>query len=122
VGIGSDYDGVSRVPNGLEDVSKYPALFDLLAEEGHDWVPWTAQELKKLAGLNLIRVFRDVEAVRDSMLDDEIIDDPVPYADMMNENPDIGSCRTDVNKYAPRRVSRAERLTLIEEVQTAEGF
>ena len=51
VGIGSDYDGVELVPEGLDDVSTYPALFDHLAEDGHGWVPWTADELKKLAGL-----------------------------------------------------------------------
>lgn len=122
MGIGSDYDGVSIVPDGLEDVSKYPALFDLLAEEGHAWKPWTAEELKKLAGLNLIRVFKAVETVRDSMIDAEIIDDPVPYVDMLSENPEIGSCRTDINKYAPPRVSRAARLMVMEEVETAEGF
>lgn len=29
VGIGSDYDGVETVPEGLEDVSKYPELVSL---------------------------------------------------------------------------------------------
>lgn len=122
VGIGSDYDGVSTVPEGLDDVSTYPALFDHLAEEGHGWVPWTADELKKLAGLNLIRVFKGVEAIRDSMKDDPIIDDPVPYYDMMNENPNIVDCRTDTNKYIPPQQSKTARIFASNEVETAEGF
>ncbi|XP_059608233.1 dipeptidase 1-like [Phlebotomus argentipes] len=61
VGIGGDYDGVELQPVGLEDVSKYPDLFDKLAEPGHGYEPWTPEELKKLAGLNLLRVMRQVE-------------------------------------------------------------
>lgn len=46
------------MPEGLEDVSKYPDLFLELAERG-----WTGNDLEKLAGKNLIRVFKDVEQV-----------------------------------------------------------
>lgn len=102
VGIGADYDGVSAMPIGLEDVSKYPALFDLLAEEGHGWTPWTAEELKKLAGLNFIRVFKQVEAVRDSMKNTEEDDNPVPYQDVMEVNANAEECRTDIEKYNPK--------------------
>lgn len=116
VGMGSDYDGVELVPEGLEDVSKYPALFDLLAKEGEEWEPWTADELKKLAGLNLMRVFKGVEAVRDRMKNETIIDDPVPYDDVIQRNPNAGDCRTDINKYKPAG-SRSSRL-----IPTAEGF
>uniref|UniRef100_A0A0P5RAR7 Dipeptidase n=1 Tax=Daphnia magna TaxID=35525 RepID=A0A0P5RAR7_9CRUS len=58
IGIGADYNGVTRVPEGLEDVSKYPDLFALLLSRG-----WTENELEKVAGLNLLRVFREAEAV-----------------------------------------------------------
>lgn len=46
VGIGADFDGMSdaRIV-GLEDVSKYPALFEELAKRG-----WTNAALRKLAG------------------------------------------------------------------------
>ncbi len=44
---------------GLEDVSKYPDLFATLLASGM----WTMEELKKLAGLNFLRVFREVEKV-----------------------------------------------------------
>ncbi|KAB7501520.1 Dipeptidase 1 [Armadillidium nasatum] len=60
VGLGSDFNGISKVPEGLEDVSKYPNLFaELLLDPS-----WTKDDLKKLAGLNFLRVFRLVESVK----------------------------------------------------------
>ena len=44
---------------GLEDVSKYVELFSALYASGK----WTIQELKQLAGLNFLRVWREVEKV-----------------------------------------------------------
>ena len=49
-----------RVPEGLEDVSKYANLFSSLYGSGN----WTLLDLKKLAGLNFLRVWREVEKVR----------------------------------------------------------
>lgn len=49
------------MPVGLEDVSKYPALFDLLRKLNPR--RWTIENLEKLAGRNVIRVFKAVEAV-----------------------------------------------------------
>lgn len=56
VGIGSDFDGISSTPVGLEDVSTYPALFAELSRRG-----WTEQELAQLAGENVLRVMRQAE-------------------------------------------------------------
>ena len=61
MGIGSDFDGVDSFPKGLEDVSKYPDLFDLLREKNQ--TRWTIENLEKLAGRNLYRVFKKVEEV-----------------------------------------------------------
>ena len=58
VGIGSDYDGISSTPVGMEDVSSYPVLFAELSRRG-----WTEEELSKLAGENVLRVMRQAEAV-----------------------------------------------------------
>ena len=63
VGLGADYNGVDKVPVGLEDVSKYPALFLALLETSV--FDWTDEELGKLASRNLVRVMREVEAERD---------------------------------------------------------
>lgn len=57
IGIGSDFDGIERGPDGLEDVSKFPALFAELIRRG-----WSDADLKKLAGENLLRAFRQAEA------------------------------------------------------------
>ena len=58
VGLGADYNGVEKVPVGLEDVSKYPNLIAELARRG-----WTDEELSGLAGENLLRVWKKVEKV-----------------------------------------------------------
>ena len=58
VGIGADFDGISSTPVGLEDVSTYPALFEALAARG-----WSDADLRKLAGENALRVWREAERV-----------------------------------------------------------
>ncbi|HEU4647521.1 MAG TPA: dipeptidase [Gemmatimonadales bacterium] len=58
VGIGSDFDGISSTPVGLEDVSKFPDLFAELIRRG-----WSDADLKKLAGQNLLRALRGAEQV-----------------------------------------------------------
>ncbi len=58
VGIGSDFDGITEVPNRLEDVSKFPDLIAELLRRG-----WTEADVKQVAGLNILRVLRDAERV-----------------------------------------------------------
>ena len=58
VGIGSDFDGGGGNIEGLEDVSKYPNLFAELIRRG-----WSDEDLRKLAGGNLLRVMRQSEAI-----------------------------------------------------------
>ncbi|MFC1547287.1 dipeptidase [Candidatus Neomarinimicrobiota bacterium] len=58
VGIGSDFDGISTTPVGLEDVAGFPNLIAELLQRGYD-----EKEVQKVAGLNLLRVFREVENV-----------------------------------------------------------
>jgi len=56
VGIGSDYEGFDNPPAGLQDVSCYPALLCELLKRGY-----TEEEIKKVAGQNLLRVLRAAE-------------------------------------------------------------
>ncbi|NXY89437.1 DPEP1 Dipeptidase, partial [Alcedo cyanopectus] len=56
VGFGGDYDGVTGLPTGLEDVSKYPALVAELLKRN-----WTEAEVRGALAENLLRVFRKVE-------------------------------------------------------------
>ena len=58
VGIGSDFDGISSTPIGLEDVSTYPALLAELSRRG-----WSEEDLRKLAGENVLRAWREAESV-----------------------------------------------------------
>jgi membrane dipeptidase len=55
-GIGSDYDGVNCVPEGLEDVSKFPSLTRALLEKGY-----SDDAIRKIYGGNILRVMRAVE-------------------------------------------------------------
>lgn len=58
VGIGGDLDGISTTPVGLESVADYPKLLAELLRRGH-----TEAQLKKLTGLNVLRVMKQTEAV-----------------------------------------------------------
>ncbi|CAK44076.1 hypothetical protein CBS115989_3761 [Aspergillus niger] len=58
VGLGSDFDGIPTVPRGLEDVSKYPDLIAELLRRGV-----SDEDAGKVAGGNLLRVWRDVDQV-----------------------------------------------------------
>ena len=58
VGIGSDYDGVGdSLPIGLKDVASYPTLIEGLLRRGY-----SEQDIRKILGENLLRVWEAVEA------------------------------------------------------------
>ena len=67
VGIGSDFDGFDGAPDGLEDVSCYPALLAELMRRGY-----TSEDIKQVVGLNLLRVFREVEKVSAQLKRDKL--------------------------------------------------
>lgn len=58
IGLGGDFDGITSVPEGLEDVSKYPSLTAELLRRGYK-----DDEIKKILGLNVLRVMREAEKV-----------------------------------------------------------
>jgi len=62
VGLGSDFDGITEVPVGLEDVSKFPDLIAELLRRG-----WSEPDVQKVAGLNALRVLRAAERVASEM-------------------------------------------------------
>jgi membrane dipeptidase len=57
-GIGSDFDGISEPPVGLEDVSGYPRLTQALLDRGYD-----DASVRKILGGNLLRALRRAEEV-----------------------------------------------------------
>jgi len=91
VGIGADYNGIDRTPVDLPDVSHYPDVFAALIEDGA--FEWTDDDLGKLANGNLIRVFKEVEQVRDLLAIEGLLPDNtwIPTEDLGNDT----SCRTD---------------------------
>lgn len=62
VGLGSDFDGIASVIKGLEAVSCYPRLLKAILDRGA-----TEEQLAKVAGANILRVWGGVTAVRDEM-------------------------------------------------------
>jgi membrane dipeptidase len=58
IGIGTDFNGVECVPQGLEDVSKFPNLARALQEKGY-----TQDDIRKIYNGNLLRVMRAAEQV-----------------------------------------------------------
>ena len=58
IGLGGDFDGISQVVEGLEDVSKYPDLTAELLKRGYK-----DDDVKKILGLNVLRVMRQAEKV-----------------------------------------------------------
>ena len=69
VGLGGDFDGIEDTVDGLNGVEDYPDLLTELARRG-----WSDDDLAKLAGGNVLRVMRQVEAVAR-----ELAAEPTPY-------------------------------------------
>ena len=63
VGLGSDFDGVSgATPQGIDSAADLPNITQLLLDRGY-----SAEDIKKILGGNLMRVFREVEGVSHEM-------------------------------------------------------
>ncbi len=58
IGLGGDFDGITEVVQGLEDVSTYPALTAELLKRGY-----SDDDVKKVIGLNVLRAMRQAERV-----------------------------------------------------------
>jgi membrane dipeptidase len=57
VGLGSDFDGFPILPEGMSSAGDLPKITEALESRGY-----TAEQLKKLLGGNLLRVFGEVQA------------------------------------------------------------
>jgi membrane dipeptidase len=58
IGIGTDFDGITCTPEGLDDVSKFPNLTRALLRKGY-----SPSDIRKIYGGNTLRLMRDVEKV-----------------------------------------------------------
>ena len=62
VGIGSDYDGVSKLPTQLEDVSTYPVITQALLDRG-----FAEEDIHKIMSGNIMRAYREAEKVSERL-------------------------------------------------------
>jgi membrane dipeptidase len=63
VGLGSDFDGVSgATPQGIDSAADLPKITQALLDRGY-----SPEDIKKILGGNLMRVFREVEGVSHEM-------------------------------------------------------
>ncbi len=62
VGIGSDFDGVTKLPKQMQDVSCYPYITQVMLDRGY-----TKEQIHKVLGGNLMRVFAAAEKVSAEM-------------------------------------------------------
>ena len=62
VGLGSDFDGISSTPLGIDSVADLPRITQSLLDRGY-----TPEQIRKILGGNLLRVFREVERVSREM-------------------------------------------------------
>jgi membrane dipeptidase len=85
IGLGSDFDGITTTPTGLEDVSKYPDLLAELMKRGY-----TKDDIRKIAGLNVLRVLKKTEDVAASMKSavpsDVLLEEAVPQKTAVPQN------------------------------------
>ena len=66
VGLGSDFDGVPALPQGIDSVADLPKITQALLDRGY-----TPAQVQKILGGNLLRVFRRVEQVSRQMQREE---------------------------------------------------
>jgi membrane dipeptidase len=62
VGLGSDFDGITSLPQGIDSVADLPKITEALVDRGY-----TEEQIKKILGENLLRTFHDVERVSREM-------------------------------------------------------
>jgi len=60
LGLGGDFDGIDVLPDGIPDVSAYPAILEAVIERG-----WSRADVERLAFGNTIRVLREAQGDAD---------------------------------------------------------
>lgn len=71
VGIGSDFDGIPSLPEGINSVADLPRITEALVARGY-----TREQIHKILGGNLLRAFRDCERVSREINAQENVFDP----------------------------------------------
>jgi len=83
VGLGANLDGITSTPQGLDSVAAYPTLFAELIRRGY-----SDDQLKGIAGLNVLRVMHKAEAVAARLQKERPASDVrIEEADAVNPKP-----------------------------------
>ena len=74
VGLGSDFDGVTSLPDGIDSVADLPKITQALVERGY-----TREQVLKILGGNFMRVMREVEATAKRLQEERKISDALSF-------------------------------------------
>ena len=83
VGLGSDFDGITSLPEGIDSAADLPKITQALYQRGY-----TREQILKILGGNFLRVMREVEATAGRLQAERIDSDPLSVQDieLMVEN------------------------------------
>ena len=83
VGLGSDFDGVTSLPDGIDSAADLPKITQALYQRGY-----TREQILKILGGNFLRVMREVEATAKRLQAERKDSDPLSFQDieLMVEN------------------------------------
>lgn len=77
VGLGSDFDGVTSLPEGIDSVADLPKITEALLQRGY-----TREQIDKILGGNFLRVMREVEATAKRLQAERKTADALSFADV----------------------------------------
>ncbi|HET9183145.1 MAG TPA: dipeptidase [Candidatus Angelobacter sp.] len=77
VGLGSDFDGITSLPQGIDSVADLPRITEALFQRGY-----TRDQIDKILGGNLLRVMREVEATAQRLQAERPEDDPLSFEEI----------------------------------------
>lgn len=107
VGIGSDFDGMLDGPKGLEDTAMYPALVVELLKRGV-----CKEDVKKVVGLNIIRVLQGVEDAAKKIKEEER-----EWSPLMDEVKPVWENYEEIHELLRGRARLREKKLELEELQ-----
>jgi len=77
VGLGSDFDGVTSLPEGIDSVADLPKITQALVQRGY-----TREQINKILGGNFLRVMREVEATAKRLQAEYKAPDTLSFSDI----------------------------------------
>jgi hypothetical protein len=77
VGLGSDFDGVTSLPEGIDSVADFPKITQALYQRGY-----TREQILKILGGNFMRVLREVEATAKRLQSERKESDTLSFEDI----------------------------------------